>query len=108
MSFLQLWQNVGLLARYWLKGRFSRTAALGMLLGEVAFSAFALFAGNIFLSFSSRFGATGGAQLSELSWSLVLSFYLIGLIQAGLSGFGLPIVSADIDYVFTSPIKTFQ
>ena len=79
-----------------------------MLLGEVAFSAFALFAGNIFLSFSSRFGATGGAQLSEVSWSLVLSFYLIGLIQAGLSGFGLPIVSADIDYVFTSPIKTFQ
>ncbi len=79
-----------------------------MLLGEAAFSAFILFAGNIFLSFSSRFGATGGAQLSEVSWSLVLSFYLIGLIQTGLSGFGLPIVSADIDYVFTSPIKTFQ
>ncbi len=79
-----------------------------MLLGEVAFSAFVLFAGNIFLSFTSRFGETGGAQLSEVSWSLVLSFYLIGLIQAGLSGFGLPIISADIDYVFTSPIKTFQ
>ena len=79
-----------------------------MLLGEAAFSAFILFAGNIFLSFSSRFGATGGVELSEVSWSLVLSFYLIGLIQTGLSGFGLPIVSADIDYVFTSPIKTFQ
>ena len=108
MSFLQSWQTIGLLTKYWLKGRFSKAAALGVLLGEIAFSAFVLFAGNIFLSFTSRFGETGGAQLSEVSWTLVLSFYLIGLIQVGLSGFGLPIVSADIDYVFTSPIKTFQ
>jgi len=79
-----------------------------MLLGEIAFSFFVLFAGNIFLSFSNRFGQTGGSQLSEVSWSLVLSFYLIGLVQAGLSGFGLPITSADVDYVFTSPIKTFE
>jgi len=99
---------VGLLTRYWLKGRFTKTAAIGMLLGEVAFSAFVLFAGNIFLSFSSKFGTSGGAQLSEISWSLVLSFYLIGLIQTGLSGFGLPITTADIEYVFTSPIKPFQ
>jgi len=108
LSFLQSWQTIGLLTKYWLKGRFSKAAALGVLLGEIAFSAFVLFAGNIFLSFTSRFGETGGAQLSEVSWTLVLSFYLIGLIQVGLSGFGLPIVSADIDYVFTSPIKTFQ
>jgi hypothetical protein len=79
-----------------------------MLLGEIAFSFFVLFAGNIFLSFSSKFGQSGGSQLSEVSWSLVLSFYLIGLIQAGLSGFGLPITSADVDYVFTSPIKSFE
>jgi hypothetical protein len=79
-----------------------------MLLGEIAFSFFILFAGNTFLSFSSRFGSTGGAQLSEVSWSLVLSFYLIGLIQAGLSGFGLPITTADVEYVFTSPVKTYE
>lgn len=108
MSLVQSWQNIGTLTRYWLKGRFSKATALGMLLGEIAFSFFVLFAGSTFLSFSSRFGPTGGAQLSEASWSLVLSFYLIGLIQVGLSGFGLPIISADVDYVFTSPVKTFE
>lgn len=79
-----------------------------MLLGELAFSGFVLFAGGTFLSFTNRFGASGGAQLSEASWTLVLSFYLIGLIQVGLSGFGLPITTADVDYVFTSPVKTFE
>ncbi len=108
MSVIQSWQNIGLMARYWLKGRFTKAAAIGMLLGEIAFSFFVLFAGNIFLSFSSRFGTTAGAQLSEASWSLVLSFYLIGLIQAGFSGFGLPITAADVDYVFTSPVRSFE
>src|SRR5579872_2382595 len=108
LSLIQSWQNIGLLARYWLKGRFTKATAIGMLLGELAFSGFILFAGSTFLSFSSRFGATGGAQLSEASWTLVLSFYLIGLIQVGLSGFGLPITTADVEYVFTSPVKTFE
>jgi hypothetical protein len=108
LSIVQSWQNIGLMTRYWLKGRFSKTTAIGMLLGEVAFSAFVLFAGSTFLSFTSRFGSTGGAQLSEVSWSLVLSFYLIGIIQTGLSGFGLPITTADVEYVFTSPVKTYE
>lgn len=79
-----------------------------MLLGEAAISFFVLFAGGTFLAFSTRFGGSGGAQLSEVSWSLVLSFYLIGMIQSGLGGFGLPITSADVDYVFTSPVKTTE
>ncbi len=94
--------------RYWLKGRFTRTTAIGILLGEIAFSIFVLFAGSTFLSFSTRFGQTGGTELSEVSWSLVLSFYLIGMIQTGFGGFGLPISSADVDYVFTSPVKTAE
>lgn len=108
MSVIQSFQNIGVLTRYWLKGRFTKATALGMLLGELAFSAFVLFAGSTFLSFTSKFGATGGVQLSEASWTLVLSFYLIGLVQVGLSGYGLPITSSDVDYVFTSPVKTFE
>jgi hypothetical protein len=29
----------------------------------------------------------------------------VGLLQSGFSGSGLPIVSADVDYVFTSPVR---
>jgi hypothetical protein len=39
---------------------------------------------------------------------LVLGFYLIGLVQSGFSGAGLPFVSADVDYVFTAPVKTTE
>ena len=94
--------------RYWSKGRFTRTTFLAMLLGEIAFSAFLLFAGSTFLSFSARFGQTGGAQITEASWGLVLGFYLVGLVQSGFSGAGLPFISADVDYVFTAPVKTTE
>ena len=79
-----------------------------MLLGEIAISVFLLFAGGTFLSFSTRFGQTGGAQITEASWGLVLGFYLVGLVQSGFSGAGLPFVSADVDYVFTAPVKTTE
>ena len=102
------WRNIGLLVKYWLKGRFTKTTAIGMLLGEVVASFFVLFAGGTFLSFSTRFGESSGVELTEISWSLVLSFYLIGMVQTGLGGFGLPITSADVDYVFTSPLKTTE
>ena len=81
---------------------------MAMLLGEIALSVFLLFAGGTFLSFSTRFGQTGGAQITEASWGLVLGFYLIGLVQSGFSGAGLPFVSADVDYVFTAPVKTTE
>jgi hypothetical protein len=105
---LNLGRNIWILLKYWMKGRFSRTVLLGILLGEIAFSFFVVFAGSTFLSFSSRFGQTGGAQITEVSWSLVLGFYLIGLVQSGFSGAGLPVSSADVDYVFTSPVKTSE
>ena len=107
-SALNFGQNIWILLKYWMKGRFSRTTLLGMLLGEIALSIFVLFAGSTFLSFSSRFGQVGGAQITEVSWSLVLGFYLIGLVQSGFSGAGLPVSSADVDYVFTSPVKTSE
>jgi len=94
--------------RYWSKGRFTRTTLIAMLLGETALSAFLLFAGSTFLSFSTRFGQSGGAQITEASWGLVLGFYLIGLVQSGFSGAGLPFVSADVDYVFTAPVRTTE
>jgi hypothetical protein len=100
--------NVATLVKYWSKGRFTRTTFLAITLGEIALSIFLLFAGGTFLSFSSRFGASGGAQITEASWGLVLGFYLVGLVQSGFYGAGLPFVSADVDYVFTSPVKTTE
>jgi hypothetical protein len=92
------------LLRYWIKGRFTRSALIGILMGEAFSILFILFAGGTFLSFSSRFGV--GTQISEIAWSATLGFYLIGLVQSGFNGSGLPITSADVDYVFTSPVKT--
>ena len=44
-------------------------------------------------------------QFSTYALSLILAFVLVGLLQGGFSGSGLPIVSADVDYVFTSPVR---
>ena len=44
-------------------------------------------------------------QFSTFALSLILAFILVGLLQGGFSGSGLPIVSADVDYVFTSPVR---
>ena len=92
------------MVRYWIKGRFTRSALIGILVGEAFSIFFILFAGSTFLSFSSRFGL--GSELSEITLSLILGFYLIGLIQSGFNGSGLPVSFADVDYVFTSPAKT--
>jgi len=79
-----------------------------MLIGESFSIVFTLIAGGIFLQFSGQFGRSTGARLSEVSLSLVLGFYLIGLIQTGFNGGGIPVSQADVDYVFTSPVKTTE
>lgn len=97
------WSTVFTLIRYWIKGRFTRTAAIAILMGE-GFSIFAvLFVGSTYLSFSNRFKL--GSGLSEAGLSLIMSLFLVGLVQSGFNGSGLPVSSADVDYVFTSPVR---
>ena len=104
MGKLETWRIIVFLVRYWVKGTFSRVALLSLLIGESFGIVFILFASNTFLSFSTKFGL--GAGLSDLALSLILAFVLVGLIQSGLNGSGLPVSEADVDYVFTSPLKT--
>ena len=61
-----------------------------------------LFVGSTFLSFSNRFSL--GSGLSDVGLSLIFALFLVGLIQSGFNGSGLPVRSADVDYVFTSPV----
>jgi hypothetical protein len=89
--------------RYWLKGRITRAALIWLTFGEGFAILFTAFGSQTFLAFSSRFGVTGG--FSNFALSLLLAFILIGLLQSGFSGSGLPITSADVDYVFTSPVR---
>jgi hypothetical protein len=97
------WGTIALLVRYWIKGRFTKAAAAAILLGE-GFSVVAvLFVGSTFISFSNRFGI--GSGISDASLSLLLALFLVGLIQSGFNGSGLPVRSADVEYVFTSPVK---
>ncbi|MGA2664001.1 MAG: hypothetical protein ABSF83_03570 [Nitrososphaerales archaeon] len=103
MGILNPWKTIALLVQYWIKGRFTRAAALAILLGE-GFSVVAvLFVGSTFLSFSNRFGL--GEGLSDVGLSLLLALFLVGLIQSGFNGSGLPVRTADVDYVFTSPVR---
>ncbi len=97
------WSAVWTLVRYWMKGRFTRATAVWMIVGESFGLVFVLFVGGTFLSFSSRFNL--GAGVSDASLSLLFAFFLVGLIQSGFNGSGLPVTSADVDYVFTSPVK---
>src|SRR5580700_1871277 len=102
MSFLDAWRTIAVLIRYWIKGRFTRAAVLAILLGE-GFSVVAvLFVGSTFLSFSNRFSL--GSGISDVGLSLIFALFLVGLIQSGFNGSGLPVRSADVDYVFTSPV----
>ncbi len=103
MRFLGSWRIVALLVRYWIKGRFTRAAALAILLGEGFSIVAVLFVGSTFLSFSNRFSL--GTGLSDVGLSLLLALFLVGLIQSGFNGSGLPVRSADVDYVFTSPVR---
>jgi hypothetical protein len=91
------------LARYWMKGRFTRVLAVWMIVGEAFGLLFVLFIGGTFLSFSSRFDL--GTGISDAGLSLVFALFLVGLIQSGFNGSGLPVSSADVDYVFTSPVR---
>jgi hypothetical protein len=100
---LNSWGAVSTLVRYWMKGRFTRLVVAWMLVGESFGVILVLFVGGTFLSFSSKFGVTG--TISDTSLSLLFAFFLVGLIQSGFNGSGLPVSSADIDYVFTSPVR---
>jgi hypothetical protein len=100
---LNSWSAVSTLVRYWMKGRFTRAIAVWMLVGEAFGLVFVLFAGGTFLSFSSKFNL--GGSISDASLSLLFALFLVGLIQSGFNGSGLPVSSADVDYVFTSPVK---
>ncbi len=97
------WPNIAVLMRYWLKGRITRAALLWLVFGEGFAILFIAFGSQTFLAFWSKFGVTGG--FSNFALSLLLAFLLIGLLQSGFSGSGLPITSADVDYVFTSPVR---
>ena len=97
------WRNMAVLTRYWLKGRLTRATLTWLLLGEGFAVVFIAFGSQTFLAFSSRFGVTNG--FSEFALSLILAFILVGLLQSGFTGSGLPVTSADVDYVFTSPVK---
>ena len=97
------WRTVSTLVRYWMKGHFTRAVAVWMLVGEAFGVILVLFVGGTFLSFSSKFNLTG--SISDTGLSLIFAFFLVGLIQSGFNGSGLPVSSADIDYVFTSPVR---
>ncbi len=96
-------RNVAILLRYWFKGRLSRAALIWLLLGEGFALVFIAFGTQSFLSFSTRFGLGGGFSGSALG--LIFAFILVGLLQSGFSGSGLPVSSADMDYVITSPVR---
>jgi hypothetical protein len=100
---LNSWSAVWTLVRYWMKGRFTRAIAVWMIVGEAFGLVFVLFIGGTVLSFSSKFNL--GSGISDASLSLLFAFFLVGLIQSGFNGSGLPVSSADVDYVFTSPVK---
>src|SRR5256885_440454 len=102
MSVTDRLGTVGILVRYWVKGRFTKATILGLIIGEAFSVVFILFGSSTYLSFSNRVGLTTG--LSEVAGSLVLALYLVGLIQSGFNGGGLPVSSSDVDYVFTSPV----
>lgn len=94
--------TVGILVRYWVKGRFTKATIIGLCIGEAFAVIFTLFGSSTYLSFSNRVGLSAG--LSEVAGSLILALYLVGLIQSGFNGGGLPVSSSDVDYVFTSPV----
>jgi len=88
--------------RYWVKGRFTKGAILGLVIGEAFSVVFILFGSSTYLSFSNRVGLSTG--LSEVALTILLALFLVGLIQSGFNGSGLPVSSSDVDYVFTSPV----
>src|SRR6266851_719136 len=94
--------TISTLMRYWIKGRFTKGAILGLVIGEAFSVVFILFGSSTYLSFSNRVGSSTG--LSEVALTILLALFLVGLIQSGFNGSGLPVSSSDVDYVFTSPV----
>jgi hypothetical protein len=91
------------LVRYWIKGRITRVTAAWIIIGEALLVIMVLFVGGTYLSFSSKFNLSGG--ISYVGLSLLFALSMVGLIQSGFNGSGLPVIAADVDYVFTSPVK---
>ena len=102
MSLGQSLGTMAVLLRYWVKGRFTKATLAGLAVGEGFSIIFILFGSSTYLSFSNRVGLSTG--LSEVAGSLFLALYLVGLIQSGFNGSGLPVSSSDVDYIFTSPV----
>src|SRR5260370_16651746 len=94
--------TVGILVRYWVKGRFTKATILGLCIGEAFAVIFTLFGSSTYLSFSNRVGLTAG--LSEVAGCLILALYLVGLIQSGFNVGGFPLSSSNVYSVFTSPL----
>ncbi|HEX4919218.1 MAG TPA: putative ABC exporter domain-containing protein, partial [Candidatus Bathyarchaeia archaeon] len=94
------------LVRYWVKGRFTKGTLAGLAVGEGFSIIFILFGSSTYLAFSNKVGLSTG--LSEVAGSLLLAIYLVGLIQSGFNGSGLPVSGSDVDYVFTSPVPPRQ
>lgn len=100
---MNAWHTITTLIRYWMKGRFTLVTAIWMAIGESFAVGLVLFVGGTFLSFTNRYGL--GSGLSYLGLSLLFAFFLVGLIQSGFNGSGLQVTGADVDYVFTSPVR---
>jgi hypothetical protein len=104
-------RNISILFRYWIKGRLSKVVLIWLALGDAFAFIFIGVGTQSLLAFSTKFGlgaTAGGVSPGGLSGSalgLVFAFILVGLLQSGFSGSGLPITSADVDYVMTSPVK---
>src|SRR5437867_8941088 len=94
--------TIGVLVRYWVKGRFTKATLVSLAVGETFSIVFVLFGSSTYLSFSNRVGLTTG--LSEVAGSLLLALCHVGLVLSGLNGSGLPVNYSDGDYVFTPPV----
>src|SRR5438477_8883342 len=88
--------TVGVLVRYWVKGRFTKATILGLIIGEAFSVVFILFGSSTYLSFSNRVGLTTG--LSEFAGSLVLVLVL-SLLPITLLIPGIPSEIADVTRV---------
>jgi hypothetical protein len=100
---MNTWSTVVTLARYWIKGRITRVTTSWIIIWEAFMVIMILFVGGTYLSFSSQFNLSG--EVSYIGLSLLFALSLVGLIQSGFNGWGLPVTAADVDYVFTSPVK---
>src|SRR5437773_11697982 len=94
--------TVGVLVRYWVKGRFTKATILGLIIGEAFSVVFVLFGSSTYLSFSNRVGLTTG--LSEVAGSVYLSLYLVWLVLSRLRGSGFPANYRNVEFVLPSPV----